>query len=92
MRGWIQVGYSLGWNRQGFREWLQTSGKGEDLPGQRSWILSKARCELLRTDSENYPCQHLANAEEKEPGKECKNNALQREERDASAAIDPVGP
>ena len=32
------------------------------------------------------------NAEEKEPGQERKNNAFQREKRDARAATDRVGP
>ena len=32
------------------------------------------------------------NAEEKEPGKERKSNAFQREKRDARAATDRVGP
>ena len=32
------------------------------------------------------------NAEEKEPGKKRKNNAFQREKRDARAATDRVGP
>jgi hypothetical protein len=34
----------------------------------------------------------LDNADEKEPGKERKNNAFQRETRDARAATDRVGP
>jgi hypothetical protein len=73
MRGWRHVGPSYRMEQAGYlRNWLQTRHSAVWVgpnPDRSRELLIKTRCELLRTDSANDPCEHLTMQKRKNPVK-----------------------